>query len=312
MSVNLVNQTDASLAPIAGGTLYADEPIGAILPFGGSTVPNGFLLCNGAAVSRTTYAELFEVIGTSFGAGDGSTTFNVPDLRGKVPVGYNSSESEFNALGKTGGEKTHQLTITEMPTHSHTPKNASSQNMTLIGDSNGNNPIPVYSSSTSYAKTGFTYLANTGGDGAHNNLQPYNTVNYIIKATTIALPSNFETAVDDKIATNMIDSVTDGSQKAITSNAVFDQLKNFCMTVQASGSLTIEPNSQQGISLTYTCPQGYTPILAVPRSAGSWAWVWSYCYLQDTSHVYAVIRSVNSFQETQTISANVLCVRTYS
>ena len=109
-----------------------------------------------------------------------------------------------------------------------------------------------------------------------------------------------------------IDSIVDGQHRPPTSNAVFDQLKNFCMTVQASGSLTIDGNGQQGISLTYTCPQGYTPVLAVPHSAGSWAWVWSYCHLQDTSHVYAVIKSTNTFQETQTIYANVLCVRTYS
>ena len=113
MSVNKVNQSTGELSPIAGGTLYADAPVGSIQAYGGTTAPWGWLLCQGQAVNRATYAELFGVIGTSFGVGDGSTTFNVPDLRGKTLVGYNSSESEFNTLGKTGGEKTHKLTITE-------------------------------------------------------------------------------------------------------------------------------------------------------------------------------------------------------
>lgn len=307
MSVNLVNQTDASLAPIAGGTLYADEPIGAILPFGGSTVPNGFLLCNGAAVSRTTYVELFEVIGTSFGAGDGSTTFNIPDLREATVKGTgltSKSNNHLDAEGLTLGE----FIDDRIQSHTHTYTNVHNGTNPSYGRADFTGSAPE-----KYNFDGFTLTSSapTGRSGTTTEVKAVG-VNFIIKALEIALPTDFEDAVDDKIAANMIDSVTDGSQKAITSNAVFDQLKNFCMTVQASGSLTIAANSQQGISLTYTCPQGYTPILAVPRSAGSWAWVWSYCYLQDTSHVYAVIKSVINNQETQTITANVLCVRTYS
>ncbi len=82
MSFNEVNQSTAELTQIAGSTLtsvYADAPIGAISAYGGDVAPAGWLLCNGAAISRTTYAELYAVIGTKFGAGDGSTTFNLPD-----------------------------------------------------------------------------------------------------------------------------------------------------------------------------------------------------------------------------------------
>lgn len=86
MSVNAVN-SDGSLLRVAGGTLYADSPIGTISPFGGSAIPSGYLLCNGQEVSRTTYAALFAVIGVAFGSGDGSTTFNLPDLREAVPKG---------------------------------------------------------------------------------------------------------------------------------------------------------------------------------------------------------------------------------
>lgn len=194
MSVNKVNQSTGKLSPIAGGTLYADAPIGSIQAYGGSSAPWGWLLCQGQAISRTTYAELFNVIGTSFGSGDGSTTFNIPDLRGKTLVGYNSSETEFNAIGKTGGTKTVTLTVAQIPAHTHSLGYAGN-----IYAGNGptgywtdyDSPTTAYSRSTQ---------ANTGGGGAHNNLQPYNTVNYIIKATSIALPSDFEAAVDDKIA----------------------------------------------------------------------------------------------------------------
>ena len=95
-------------------------PIGAIVPYSASgSVPAGFLVCDGSAISRTDYADLFKAIGTTYGAGNGSTTFNIPDLRGRVPVGVNSSDTELSAIGTKGGEKTHTLTIDEMPSHDH-------------------------------------------------------------------------------------------------------------------------------------------------------------------------------------------------
>ena len=87
MSVNIYDKTNDELKLVAGGTLYADSPVGSIVPYGGTSAPKGWLLCQGQAVSRNTYAELFEVIGTAFGTGNGSTTFNVPDLRETAPVG---------------------------------------------------------------------------------------------------------------------------------------------------------------------------------------------------------------------------------
>ena len=90
MSVNTVKQ-DGSLLRVAGGTLYADAPIGSIQAYGGTTAPSGWLLCQGQAVSRTEYAELFAVIGIAFGTGDGSSTFNVPDLREATTKGVGLS-----------------------------------------------------------------------------------------------------------------------------------------------------------------------------------------------------------------------------
>ena len=90
-------------------------PAGIIEPFAGTTVPAGYLLCDGSAVDRTTYATLFGVIGTTFGTGDGSTTFNLPDLGGRVPLGV----SQSHALGTTGGSETVTLTESELPAHVH-------------------------------------------------------------------------------------------------------------------------------------------------------------------------------------------------
>lgn len=208
MSVNYIDKTTGDLIRVAGGgndILYADAPIGSIIPFGGTTAPDGFLLCQGQAVSRTTYAELFAVIGTAFGTGDGSTTFNVPDLRGKVPVGLSSSDTEFNTLGKTGGEKTHKLVISEMPSHTH-----------LTGISpNTAFDVELKDSGASAEVTWLQNKSNTsptGGDGAHNNIQPYNTVNYIIKAAQVGAPADFAP----------VDVVENGNIKPVTSNAVYD------------------------------------------------------------------------------------------
>ena len=94
MSVNQVNQTTGALSLIAGGTLYADAPVGSIQAYGGATSPQGWLLCQGQSLLRTDYPELFAVIGTSFGSVD-STHFNIPDLRDKFPEGA----SNTNTLG---------------------------------------------------------------------------------------------------------------------------------------------------------------------------------------------------------------------
>jgi len=85
-----------------GGVL----PAGAIVPFGGAAAPAGWLLCDGAAVSRTTYAALFAAVGTTFGVGDGSTTFTLPDLRGRFPLGK-AAAGTGSTLGGTGGALDH-------------------------------------------------------------------------------------------------------------------------------------------------------------------------------------------------------------
>ena len=100
-----------------GGSIVEALPAGSIIEWGGATAPANWLIADGSAVSRTTYASLFAAIGTTFGAGDGSTTFNLPDMRGRVPVGKNGGT--FGTLGATGGAETVALTLAQMPGHSH-------------------------------------------------------------------------------------------------------------------------------------------------------------------------------------------------
>ena len=104
--------------------LKASLPAGVMMDYGGATAPDQWLICNGSAISRTTYADLFAAIGTSYGVGNGSTTFNIPDRRGTVSIGLKSTDSDFNALGETGGAKTVSVAHTHtVPSHTHGMKN---------------------------------------------------------------------------------------------------------------------------------------------------------------------------------------------
>jgi microcystin-dependent protein len=95
-------------------------PTGAIMMWPMPTAPTGYLVCDGSAQSRSIYASLFAVIGTTYGVGDGSSTFNLPNLKGQVPVGLDASQTEFNAVAKSGGAKTVTLTESELAAHNHT------------------------------------------------------------------------------------------------------------------------------------------------------------------------------------------------
>jgi microcystin-dependent protein len=110
-----------------GASMSNAYPAGAVMPFAGSTAPNGWLLCYGQAVSRTAYPFLFAAIGTTYGTGDGSTTFNLPDLRGRVPAGLDNMGGSdagrldwANTLGTNGGEQKHTMTLAELVAHTHT------------------------------------------------------------------------------------------------------------------------------------------------------------------------------------------------
>lgn len=112
------NDSDTSTIDYRVRTLESEiTPSGVVSMFAGAAAPTGWLLCNGAAVSRTTYADLFAVVGSTYGAGNGSTTFNVPDFRDRVPVGAGSSYS----LGQAIGALTDSITLSSanLPKHTH-------------------------------------------------------------------------------------------------------------------------------------------------------------------------------------------------
>lgn len=150
------------------------EITGVIKEYAGIIAPTGYLIADGSAVSRSTYSALFAICGTNYGAGNGTTTFNIPDKRGNVGVGYKSGDINFGTLGKTGGEQTHTLITSEIPSHSHIEQysgNDGTQAGPYMSNSNAAAAITASNASTQ----------NTGGDGAHNNIQPYQVFNYIIK-----------------------------------------------------------------------------------------------------------------------------------
>lgn len=163
-------------------------PAGNISDTARLTAPNGWLMCYGQAVSRTTYAELFDAIGTTYGSGDGLTTFNLPDLRGRISAGKDdmggTSANRLtgltgglngDVLGASGGAEAVTLSTGEMPSHDHALRD-------YIGGSTAGRLIQKGSSgTTSPSNNSLPTTSSTGGGGAHNNVQPTFILNKIIK-----------------------------------------------------------------------------------------------------------------------------------
>lgn len=184
-------------------------PAGSIMAWGTNTPPANWLLADGSAVSRSVYSSLFAVIGTQYGTGDGTTTFNLPDLRGRVPVGRNGGT--FGTLGATGGAETHTLTSGEMPSHTHTGTTSTTgaHSHQVYGKTyvntlswnelvSGRGSVSGSSATSTDGNHNHTFTTDASGGGqAHNNLQPYQVVNYIIKA------SAGWTAGDSELATRL-------------------------------------------------------------------------------------------------------------
>lgn len=152
--------------------------VGIILPFGGSSAPAGFLLCDGTAVSRTTYADLFAAIGTTWGVGDGSTTFNVPDMRGRSPLGAGTGSGLTpRTLAAVGGEETHVLSSGELATHTH-PLAPLSVPVRLELTTGGTNS---FGSVGTLGSTNQSFTQSTGRNDPHNTMHPFAVCTFIIK-----------------------------------------------------------------------------------------------------------------------------------
>jgi len=139
-----------------------------------TSVPSGYLIENGAAVSRTDYASLFAVIGTTFGSGDGSTTFNLPDARGRTQVNLNTGDTYFGTLGQLSGAETYTLSVAQIPSHSHAQVvTANSGGTGIRKDYNSDSAGGYYSQGISGGPT--------GGGGSHPIIQPSIALQIAIK-----------------------------------------------------------------------------------------------------------------------------------
>ena len=165
------NKKKATLQTVIDLARASIIPAGCMQAYAGGTPPTGWLWCQGQAVSRTTYATLFSAIGTLWGVGDGSSTFNVPDTRGRAAIGEGSGAGlTHRDLAYLTGTETHTLTTAEMPAHTHTGG---------TGQAHSNDPeagaqMKVGNSANT------TPTASTGGGAAHNNMQPSFVVKMII------------------------------------------------------------------------------------------------------------------------------------
>lgn len=199
------NPTDAAtVSQLTTGSF----PAGSVIDYAGQTPPTGWLLCGGQSVSRTDYAALFAVLGTTYGSVDGSS-FNVPDLRGRVTAGrdFTVAGSTSNRLTNTtmtpsagvlagaGGAQTHTLTEAQMPSHTHAVTGSTNEaglhnheyTLSLPGasgggsDTGGNSTQGLTNAAGAHSHTISVSAANTGGGQAHPIVQPTFILNKIIK-----------------------------------------------------------------------------------------------------------------------------------
>lgn len=186
-------------------TALAAIPAGTVSDFAGTVAPAGYLPCDGSAVSRATFAALFSAIGTTWGIGDGSTTFNVPNLSRRTTIGSGGSGSGTigNAVGNVGGEENHTLTVAELAVHNHTVSDPTHAHINGLADSGGGSyygmAAAAGATSTPTDRDGLiggllngnSYVTSNNGTGIginnsgtntpHNTMQPSAVVLKIIK-----------------------------------------------------------------------------------------------------------------------------------
>lgn len=166
---------------------YSLVPAGIVVPYAGGSAPNGWIFCNGQTISRTTFDKLFAALGTNFGAGDGSTTFAVPDLRGRFPLGLDNLGGigaagrvpTATTLNASGGAETVTLSVAQLPSHDHDV--AATQTFVSAAGANANYwnwPMATGATTPTIAKP----KTGTAGSGsAVNKMPPYVAMNYLIK-----------------------------------------------------------------------------------------------------------------------------------
>ena len=204
---------------ITGDTL----PVGSVVEWTGTQTPQNWLLCDGREVSRTAYSELFAAIGTVWGAGDGSTSFNIPDYRDKFVLGAGGDVD----LAETGGEKEVALTVEQIPPHKHQAQ---------VSSTNGS--AEAISRGTSNA-IWRSLISSTGGGQAHNNMPPYVGTYYIIKAKQSA--GVIATVVDNLSSTSPTDALS-ANQGKLLNDKIKETNNKSAITVKCASTMTY--NSQ--------------------------------------------------------------------
>ena len=170
-----------------GMDLVVTRLVGEIKMWAGDDIPYGWLLCDGSEVSKTEYPYLYASIRDLWGTPNNSSNFKLPNLAGNVPVGYNSADTDFNKVGNTGGKKTHKLTPAEMPSHHHGTNGwynsvyKGTRSSESVGAISGSGFLMTQVKEGG-SWSGISSVKTAGGNGAHNNLQPYAVVKYIICA----------------------------------------------------------------------------------------------------------------------------------
>jgi microcystin-dependent protein len=169
--------------------------VGTIFMWPSVTPPAGYLSCDGSAVSRSRYPQLFAAIGTTFGSGDGSSTFNLPDFANRIPVG--AGRSGGFPLGDAKGSNTHSLKPEEMPSHFHTGDTSTDGNHQhdygifnngavyaehLFAGADGNQNFGQYRPEENGQHTHPVTVAKAGSSASHNNMMPFMVIHYIIRA----------------------------------------------------------------------------------------------------------------------------------
>ena len=260
-----VNSENGNLIPVAGGTLYADTPIGTIISSGAAwdNPPAGYLFCGGQAISRVAYAALFAVIGTTFGAGDGSTTFNVPELRGEFLRGAGTNQHTGQGNGGPPGYHQDGTYINRTATVDNAL--AVFQQTERFGDEKN---WDKETQGTGYKATEAIYTESSQTVGG--TVRPTNTsVNFFIKATNVAVPADFINAVDDAFNTLNASKVP----------VAFEALpNNDCNDAHAAGFHLYRWGDAAASNSPNNLSNGTMATFVYPTDSGSWVKAWQQCY----------------------------------
>ena len=282
---------EGELKLLAGSTNYQFCPIGSILPFGGTIAPNGFFLCQGQALSRTDYKELFGVIGTSFGVGDGSTTFNLPDLRGEFLRGAGTNSHTNTYIGElegSGGAVGEHQNASALPAFNVWHASGTTWSFGAYsdkGDADGQHIANPTSDRVKRSAVITNVGASASGSSASNGAiwattRPTNTsVNYIIKAKVVG--EGDSESGDPGYSTSEIDT----GKTWIDGKKIYRKV--LTSTTPATGNETYPSNTNNDtIYIGSTCDtildiSGYiqyannvSGMINVPTSSSQWVLLW--------------------------------------